>query len=76
MAGWGRSSGGPGDFGDLYKTGVWTSSLQELKVPLVSNDECQDKHDALETKLNQPAFNLSGSHLLCAGGEAGDGCSI
>ena len=71
MAGWGRSSTDPRNTGDLYKTGVENSVLQELKVARIANHQCTGLYASAATSEFK-TFNASQPYSICAVGKSGD----
>ncbi len=61
MVGWGRTNNNPADTGDQFVSGVFSSILQQLKVPDVPVTECKSRYF--------PTMNLD-KHI-CAGGILG-----
>jgi len=61
VIGWGRTNNNPADTGDRFVSGVFSSILQQLKVPDVPVAECKSRYFQ----------NIDLNKHICAGGILG-----
>lgn len=61
VAGWGR----------LGEDAVMTNTLQQVQVPVITNDECKNKYEEAKRLQAGAKFRFNETYVLCAGSDAG-----